>query len=435
MPSLTEDLQTTVRSSTGTSLTFNGDIHALLDIQNIPQGQFNERMIAYVTTLDATVITAAGALNYALSNPNNFVSVLATASFFAPLTSSLSLSKGTGVATFTRATTATVMGYAPTAVAGDAQVLLTCAAGEARFEGARRVSQGVWSEVLSDGTAIPAATLKGYLAEGAATNLFLNSATLVTQTVTLAAGSNTLSFYGTGTVILSGVATGTLVGTGAANRVSLTVTATAGACVATVTGSCTSGQLELGATATSYIPTTTVAVTRNADTDTYPTAGNLVAAQGTLYGEFVPNSTAQSSIFMIYIDLNNYIDLSYNYVTPQGLILRKNVAGVTVSIQSALNVITVGVKVKWALSYGPSGLSLALNGVVVHNASTTVLASLPVNMQFMMNQISTGQINNTAENLRLWTTQLTATQLVQITTPTTYLLGTTFILGTSSLGA
>lgn len=98
--------------------------------------------------------------------------VLNSASFFAPLTSSLLLSKGAGTFTFSRASTATVMGYSPGALPGDAQVMLTCAAGEARFEGARRVSQGVWSEVFADGTPIPAATLKSVLLESApATNL------------------------------------------------------------------------------------------------------------------------------------------------------------------------------------------------------------------------------------------------------------------------
>ena len=60
--------------------------------------------------------------------------------------------------------------------------------------------------------------LNGLLIEDARTNLLLNSATLVTQSVTTTAVATTLSFYGTGTVTLSGTSTaGRSIGTGASN--------------------------------------------------------------------------------------------------------------------------------------------------------------------------------------------------------------------------
>ena len=106
----------------------------------------------------------------------------------------------------------------------------------------------------------------GLLVEEARTNLLLNSATLSTQSVTVAAAANTLSFYGTGTVTLTGVSTaGPLVGTGANNRVSLTFTPTVGVLILTVSGSVTNAQLEAGAFPTSYIPTTATTATRSAD--------------------------------------------------------------------------------------------------------------------------------------------------------------------------
>ena len=78
--------------------------------------------------------------------------------------------------TFTRATTATVLGYANTANAADGQTVLSVASGEARFQGARRTAEGVWSTQFADGTPIPDAELLGYLAEGSRTNLILQSA-------------------------------------------------------------------------------------------------------------------------------------------------------------------------------------------------------------------------------------------------------------------
>ena len=90
--------------------------------------------------------------------------------------------------------------------------------------------------------------LRGLLIEPAATNLLLNSAALATQSVTVTAQSYMLSFYGTGTVTLSGASTaGPLTGTGAAQRVSLTFTPTAGTLTLTVTGSVVNAQLESGA--------------------------------------------------------------------------------------------------------------------------------------------------------------------------------------------
>jgi surface protein len=106
----------------------------------------------------------------------------------------------------------------------------------------------------------------GLMREAQRTNLVLNSAVLVTQNVTVTAVAHTLSFYGAGTVTLSGTATATVVGLGAyPSRKTLTFTPTAGTLTLTVTGSVTLAQLEVGAYASSYIPTVALQVTRAVD--------------------------------------------------------------------------------------------------------------------------------------------------------------------------
>ena len=91
-------------------------------------------------------------------------------------------------------------------------------------------------------------------------NLLISTATLSTQSATVVIGVNYIvSFFGTGSVTLSGAATATINGTGAANRVSQVITATTTTLTLTVTGSVTSAQLEAVTYQTS--PSTYVATT------------------------------------------------------------------------------------------------------------------------------------------------------------------------------
>ena len=111
---------------------------------------------------------------------------------------------------------------------------------------------------------------RGLLIEETRTNLFINSlingTLLSTQSVTVTAVSHTVSFYGTGTITLSGAATATVVGTGEyPNRQKLTFTPSAGVLICTITGSVQYAQLEVGGFATSFIPSAVTSATRNAD--------------------------------------------------------------------------------------------------------------------------------------------------------------------------
>lgn len=108
---------------------------------------------------------------------------------------------------------------------------------------------------------------KGLLVELSRTNLLLNSVSLSTQSVVVTAVAHTLSFYGTGTITLSGASTdGPLVGSGAfPTRSTLTFTPTVGALILTVTGTVEYAQLEVGSFASSYITTPGPSATRSSD--------------------------------------------------------------------------------------------------------------------------------------------------------------------------
>ena len=46
-------LQTALRASTGTALTYEGDWHAYWDSQGISSGRFNERMLEWIKSVEA----------------------------------------------------------------------------------------------------------------------------------------------------------------------------------------------------------------------------------------------------------------------------------------------------------------------------------------------------------------------------------------------
>lgn len=110
---------------------------------------------------------------------------------------------------------------------------------------------------------------KGLLIEEARTNVFLNSlldgTNLSTQTVTVTAAPWTISFYGAGSITLSGAHSATITGTSDTTRTTLTFTPTAGSLTCTVSGTVKWANCELGAFATSFIPTAGATATRAAD--------------------------------------------------------------------------------------------------------------------------------------------------------------------------
>lgn len=212
---------------------------------------------------------------------------------------------------------------------------------------------------------------KGLLIEEQRINILLNSDTLSTQSVSVTAQTYTLSFYGTGSVALSGAYTGSLVGAGAyPNRVQLTFTPTIGTLTLTVTGSVRYANLEAGAFPTSYIPTTSAQVTRTADNASM-TGTNFSSwynqSEGTLVVGFdMYNATTISGAFPRVISISNgtnanLIDLqSRQYANEDFSVTDTAVAQCTITLgQFAAN--TFG---KLAGAYQVNNFQAAANGVL-----------------------------------------------------------------------
>ena len=233
---------------------------------------------------------------------------------------------------------------------------------------------------------------KGLLIEESRTNLVFPSDTLTTQTRTVTAVAHTLSFYGTGTIVLSGAHVATVTGTGAyPTRTTLTFTPSAGSLTLTVTGSVTEAQLEAGAFPTSYIPTTTASVVRSVDVCSITGSdftGLYNQSEGTLFAQTQKTST-NANAFMVAVSdnsFNNGHDLRYvNITTVGGLTNVSNVSQTT----GFGGTITSGATTKQIMAYKLNDYAYSLNGAA---SITDTVALVPT-----VNRLNIGAAYNNTQ--------------------------------------
>jgi hypothetical protein len=217
---------------------------------------------------------------------------------------------------------------------------------------------------------------KGLLIEEQRRNLLFPSNALTTQTQTVTAVAHTLSFYGTGTIVLSGVAVATVTGTGAyPTRTTLTFTPTAGSLILTVTGSVTQAQLEVGSFPTSYIPTTIGPVTRSADvcgitgadfTSFYDsTAGTLLTE--VMIANLVSNNRGTAQID----DGSNFYIIRHNYSLLDGG-FNSTIAANDTATRLATVAGTASVIQKRITAYEGTSFAAVTNGGAVATATRTM---------------------------------------------------------------
>lgn len=222
---------------------------------------------------------------------------------------------------------------------------------------------------------------EGLLVEETRTNLAVNSlingANLLTQNVTVTAVPHTLSFYGTGTVVLSGASIATVIGLGAyPARKTITFTPTLGLLTLTVIGTVSFAQLEVGSFATSFIPTGESPVTRAADILTM-TGANLTnwfnPTEGTFIVEFAQKATASERAYLAELrsDANNRIEIVGNNASSKVNMSVRNGGSVQADISSANNTSQGAVqKAGFAYKANDFGVNLLNGSVVIDNSGS-----------------------------------------------------------------
>jgi hypothetical protein len=188
---------------------------------------------------------------------------------------------------------------------------------------------------------------------------------------------------------------------------------TIGVFSAAATGAITAwgAQVELGSAATSYIPTTTVAVTRNADVLTYPSAGNISGTVGWCSAEvtsYYPNATQTVYIagtgaggYVAYHDADGALKL-FDVSAARSLIAEAHPN----TVPNKIAVTWGGVTCTGAVN-GSAGSAQTFDGNISLAGSDIGIGS---------NSAGVGQIGGTMRNVRIGTSrQLSSSELQAIT--------------------
>jgi hypothetical protein len=247
-------------------------------------------------------------------------------------------------------TRAQVSGVESSATGADGATLNLFGADVARFEG----------------------TARRLLIEGQRTNLLTGQDAPVTQNVTVAAAVHTLSFWGTGSITLSGVHAATLSGTGANNRVTLSFTPTAGTLTVTVSGTVTRAQLEAGAFASSYVRSSSGQATRGADIVTATLASLGVGTGGPITVLVAGRLNESTAAFPRVVEINDNSGNNVVGIWPQTgtTQLDLRVFRSSVETAAAIGSFTYGQMFRVGFSIDAAGRAIASNGATLSNALT-----------------------------------------------------------------
>lgn len=189
--------------------------------------------------------------------------------------------------------------------------------------------------------------------------------------------------------------------------------------VSDYTGDGTSGvyiwgaQSEAGSYATSYIPTTSASVTRNADVISKTGISSLIGqTEGVLFLDYQPLNVVDAYPIDFQLQYNG--DNSVNGVTiyhagnTPAITVR---SGGSIIFSATLTATTVGTRNKIAIAYKNNSFAVYQNGVLKASQSTGIVPAILNEIR-----INDGNRNYSINSASVWKTRLSNTQLAQLTT-------------------
>ena len=190
------------------------------------------------------------------------------------------------------------------------------------------------------------------------------------------------------------------------------------------TGDGTSGlfvfgaQIEVGSIATSYIPTTTGSVTRNADVISVSGAvsGCIGQTEGTLYAEVDIRTFANNGMFLSISNGGGNDRVEIHKFTDSKIYLNRLSATQSETTVVASNVLTAGI-FKVAVAYKSGDTTMYINGAQVGTTQTATFTFLPITkITVGTNRADINQLNDRIRAAALYSTRLTDSQLAALTT-------------------
>ena len=174
-------------------------------------------------------------------------------------------------------------------------------------------------------------------------------------------------------------------------------------------------QLEAGSYATSYIPTTTASVTRNADSCSKSTATALIGqTEGTIYGEFSNTAKLAGGRYFSLSDGTgaNRIDVYANTTSQIAVYAAKS----STAILNTSVILTANSSFKFAIGYKAGSWVWYVNGVQIITSTDSNVPTLTA-IQLTTNAIGDPSGEGVLfKSGALWKTRLTNQELVTLTT-------------------
>ena len=283
--------------------------------------------------------------------------------------------------------------------------------------GAHQISQGIthaastytFSVYVKAGTASWISLTWGNapIAEGA----YFNLGTGVVGTVNGAGMSSTIA------PALNGFYRCTFTGTAGANFVAINIqTADNQAATWNAAGTETvivwGAQDELGSFASSYIPTTTVAVTKAASVDQYVSASNIASTM-TIDMDWTPEAAAMGTVFLFgtYVDASNYTAILHD---GTNMIARKRIGGANHDATKALTYAANTVYRISARFDATNGVDIFVAGVKGTTDATLTASQIGTNFQVGADGNSLQQAFGAIREFRVYPTSLSDSRIAAL---------------------